>query len=168
MLLDMSALNQNNKSLSRLAIISKHVAADKRKRFGTVWVDFCQGEFSFSIPGSIFFSPWYLFILSERNPFLHSVCPFPSRTVYSNVVLTSWCFDANGGCSEGGAPGSLMSSKCRSIAERCLLPLTGDEVFAVEEIGGGLADRREGGCPSWLISRCVWERVGAQPQWFRK
>lgn len=46
MLLDMSALNQNNKRLSRLAIISEHVAADKRKRFGTVWVDFCQGEFS--------------------------------------------------------------------------------------------------------------------------
>lgn len=49
----MSALNQN-KRLSRLAIISKHVAADKRKRFGTVWVDFCQGEFSFSIAGSFF------------------------------------------------------------------------------------------------------------------
>lgn len=36
-----------------------------------------------------------------------------------------------------------------------------------EEIGGGLAD---GGCPSWLISRCVCEHVGvgpAQPQCFR-
>lgn len=33
MLLAMSGLNQNNKSHSRLAIISEHVAADKRKQF---------------------------------------------------------------------------------------------------------------------------------------
>lgn len=41
----------------------------------------------------------------------------------------------------GGARG-LMSSKC---SKGCLLLLTGDEAFAVEELGGGSAD---GGCPS--------------------
>lgn len=76
----MSALNQN-KRLSRLAIISKHVAADKRKRFGTVWVDFCQGEFSFSIAGSFFL---YLFIPSKCNPFFFAHCvSFACRAVYS-------------------------------------------------------------------------------------
>lgn len=44
----------------------------------------------------------------------------------------------------GGARG-LTSSKCSGVAERCLLLLTGDEAFAVEELGEGLADR---GCPS--------------------
>lgn len=101
MLLDMSALNQNNKRLSRLAIISEHVAADKRKQFGTVWADFCRGEFSFAVPGSIFF--WYLFIPSEHDP----VCPFPSGLFtlrFNDVVLIVGCFDANGGCAVGGAP----------------------------------------------------------------
>lgn len=72
MLLDMSALNQNNKRLSRLAIISEHVAADKRKRFGTVWVDFCQGEFSFSVPGSFFGGGTCLF-LPTAAPSAHRV-----------------------------------------------------------------------------------------------
>lgn len=165
MLLDMSMLNQNNKRLSRLAIISEHVAADKRKRFGTVRADFCQAEFSFSVQGSFFFFlvPVYSFWTRPR-------VSFSFRAVYSesqDVVLISGCFDANGGCAVGGACG-LMSSKCSRVAERRLLLLTGDEAFAVGEIGGGLA---HGGCPSWLISRCVWEHVGvarAQPQCFRK
>lgn len=80
MLLDMSALNQNNKRLSRLAIISEHVAADKRKQFGTVWVDFCQGEFSFSVPGS-FFSGTCLFLLNATL-FAHCVS-FSFGAVYS-------------------------------------------------------------------------------------
>jgi len=64
---------------------------------------------------------------------------FLQGCLLSDVVLISGCFDANGGCAEGGARG-LMSSKCSGVAERCLLLLTGDEAFAVEEIGGVLAD----------------------------
>lgn len=85
---EMSVLNQN-KRLSRLAIISKHVAADKRKRFGTVWVDFCQGEFSFSIAGSFFCT--CLFLLNATL-FLHTVCPFPAGLFtlrVTDVVLIS-------------------------------------------------------------------------------
>lgn len=55
---------------------------------------------------------------------LFSSSLFTSRV--NDVVLVSGCFDANGGCSVGGAS-CLMSSKCLAVAERCLVPLTGDE-----------------------------------------
>lgn len=79
--------------------------------------------------------------LFPLNATLFARCvSFPFRAVYSaNVVLMSGCFDANGGCAVGGARG-LMSSKCSGVAERRLLLLTGDEAFAVERIGKGLAD----------------------------
>lgn len=88
--LEISALNQNNKRLSRLAIISKHVAADKRKRFGNVWVVFCGGEFSSSVAGFFFFYTC-LFLLNATLS-LHTVHPLPAGqfTVrISNVVLIS-------------------------------------------------------------------------------
>lgn len=147
----MSVLNQNNKSLSRLAIISKHVAADKRKRFGTVWVDFCQEDFSSFIPDSFFGTCLFPLKMTPHCEPLFSSSLFTSRV--NDVVLVSGCFDANGGCSVGGAS-CLMSSKCLAVAERCLVPLTGDE-----EWGGGLAEK---GCPGWLTSRCVWELPWAQ------
>lgn len=96
----------------------------------------------------------YLFIPSECNPFFAHCVFFPFKAVYSE---SQWCcvdFDANGGCSVGGAHG-LMSSKCS--AQRFLLLLTGDEAFVVEKIGGVLA---EGACTRWLISRCVLELAG--------
>lgn len=70
------------------------------------------------------------------------MCPFPSGLFtlrVNDVVLISEGFDANGGCLVGGT-GDLMSSKCSSVTERCLLLVTGDEAFAVEEFGEGLAD----------------------------
>lgn len=69
--LEISVLNQNNKRLSRLAIISKHVAADKRKRFGNVWAVFCGGEFSSSFAGSFFYISVYFFWM---QPFLCTLC----------------------------------------------------------------------------------------------
>lgn len=84
----MSVLNQNNKSLSRLAIISKHVAADKRKRFGTVWVDFCQEDFSSFIPDSFF---RYLFIPFENDPSLHTVSPcFLQACLLQESTMLCW------------------------------------------------------------------------------
>lgn len=153
----MSVLNQNNKSLSRLAIISKHVAADKRKRFGTVWVDFCQEDFSFFIPGFLFFFFLVPVYSLWKWPSLRTVSPFPSGLFTlraSDVMLVSGCFDAHGGCSLGGAS-CLMNSKCTAISERCVEPLTGDE-----EHVGGLVDR---GCRGWLTSRCVsvWVAIGS-------
>lgn len=146
----MSVLNQNNKSLSRLAIISKHVAADKRKRFGTVWVDFCQEDFSSFIPDSFF---RYLFIPFENDPSLHTVSPcFLQACLLQESTMLCW-FRGVLMLIVGGAS-CLMSSKCLAVAERCLVPLTGDE-----EWGGGLAEK---GCPGWLTSRCVWELPRAQ------
>lgn len=58
---EMSALNQN-KRLSRLAIISLHVAADKRERFGTVWVNlFAMENFLSLLQALCFFLPVYSF-----------------------------------------------------------------------------------------------------------
>ena len=145
MLLDMSALNQNNKRPSRLAIISEHVAADKRKQFGAVWVDFCQFSFSF------FSVPVYPF---RMWPFCTLCVLLPLGCLLSDVVLIWGCFDANGGCSVGGTRG-LMSSKCSGIAERYLLLLTGDEAFVAEQIGWrGLSQLTDfkvcvGACGSW-------------------
>lgn len=101
----------------------------------------------FSVP---VYSLWKWPLTAHCEP-LFSSSLFTSRV--NDVVLVSGCFDANGGCSVGGAS-CLMSSKCLAVAERCLVPLTGDE-----EWGGGLAEK---GCPGWLTSRCVWELPWAQ------
>lgn len=57
---DMSALNQNNKSLLRLATISEHVAADKR--FGSVWVTFLAKE-NFHSPSQALFFFFFSFLV---------------------------------------------------------------------------------------------------------
>lgn len=94
--LQMSGLKQNNKRLSRLAIISKHVAAHRREHFGTVWVDFWRAGSFF---GTCLFCP---------NVTLHyMLCPAPSG-VFILFESQRCCVDfgvyiffsyANGGCS---------------------------------------------------------------------
>lgn len=80
---EMSALNQN-KRLSRLAIISLHVAADKRKRFGTVWVNLFAKE-NFLSPLLSVFS--YLFIPSECSVLVCSFSAGMFTLRVSNIVL---------------------------------------------------------------------------------
>lgn len=76
--LQMSELNQNNKRLSRLAIISEHVAAHRREHFGTVWVDFWQA-------GSFFGT--CLFRLNVT--LCHMLCPSPSGLFI--LFESQWC-----------------------------------------------------------------------------
>ena len=63
--------------------------------------DFCQGEFSFSVPGFLVFSTC-LFPLNATPFFPLCVLSLQGCLLY-HVVLISGCFDANGGCGVGGA-----------------------------------------------------------------
>lgn len=94
--LQMSELKQNNKRLSRLAIISKHVAAHRREHFGTVWVDFWRAGSFF---GTCLFCP--------NVTLRHMLSPAPSG-VFILFESQRCCVDfgvyiffsyANGGCS---------------------------------------------------------------------
>lgn len=163
MLLAMSGLNQNNKSLSRLAIISEHVAADKRKRFWSRLGWFLPRRIFFLHPRLFF---WYLFISPKYNPpppplFLHVVGLFPQELCglrVTVVVLGSGCLGANGGCSAGLDWWALMSLTLM-IDAYC----TWQVMRPLWLRRWALIDR---GCPNWLILRCVWECMGVA-LWFR-
>lgn len=97
----MSELNQNNRRLSRLAIISKHVAAHRREHFGTVWDDFWRTSSFFSVPvysatlhRTLCPSPLGMFMLFERQ----RCCV--DFGVFLMLMEDAW--------------GCLMSSKCCS------------------------------------------------------
>lgn len=135
----MSELNQNNRRLSRLAIISQHVAAHTREHFGTVWGDFWR-------IGSFFLGT----CLFRLNATLHRTLSFPFRAVYALWKSTMLCwfrcvFDANGGCSgPWWAP---------NVALKMLIAF--DRWWGLS-VPGNSADGR---CPAWPTPRCVWAPV---------
>lgn len=142
----MSELNQNNKRLSRLAIISEHVAEHRREHFGTVWDDFLAGGLLFlSVP---VYSAWKRPVAGPAS----STHPPPGLFMlgvalispFFGVFFSTFVFDAN-----GGTLGGL--DELQMLPRRCLLRLTGDdEDFEFQE------NSAEGRCPAPPTPRCAW------------
>lgn len=137
----MSELNQNNRRLSRLAIISQHVAAHRREHFGTVWGDFWH-------IGSFFLGT----CLFRLNATLHrTLCPSPSGLFM--------LFESQRCCVDFGVFLMLMEDalgldELQMLLWRCLLHLTGDEDYLFQETqptGAVPLDRLQGVCGPMCI-----------------
>lgn len=128
-----------------------HLRACGCRQKETVWKSLIFAKENFLSPTQALFVLVPVYSLWTRPLFSRCVS-FPFRAVYS--AMSCWfrgvlMLMEDVRC--GWSPWSLMSSKCWGVAERCLLLLTGDEVFAVEEAwltGVVLFDWFQGVCES--------------------